>query len=323
MTLLVFGVAVSLIDFVALYAAAAKERVLHIDQGVGLLDNYGLLSTIVGNAVSLYVAKKYYDGVCSMRTSKAIVNAAPVEESLSTLTDMIHMRQRYKFLIYGLVTLGLLFGLSNVAGHVIDNPEVRWGHKVFDSTDHPLSFIANRVHGLYTLLIIMPFIGHVMVYSSIQLRQAIAVASREGALTYDLLNPDQRGGFSFVDKAHIAFNVVAALVYIQITMHIETFKMNPEHVIAYIVLTLLLIFINRIFLGDIYGTVKKLKLESLNKVKDKVYNDDQMSFEILKYCYERRVSISSIVNFAINPGAIIVSGIVKLWPFITKVFSGA
>ena len=323
MTLLVFGVAVSLIDFVALYAAAAQEGVLHINQGIGLLDNYGLLSTIVGNAVSLYVAKKYYDGVCSIRTSKAIVNPAPVEESLSTLTDMIQMRRKYKFLIYGLVIIGLLFGLSNLAGHLIDNPEVRWGHKVFDSKDHLLSFIANRAHGIYTLLIIMPFVGHVMVYSSFQLRQAIALASREGALTYDLLNPDQRGGFGFVDKAHIAFNVVAALVYIQITMHIETFKMNPEHVIAYIVLTLLLVFINRIFLGDIYATVKRLRLESLNKVKDKAYNDDKMSFEILKYCYERRVSISSIVNFAINPGAIVVSGIVKLWPFITKVFSGA
>jgi hypothetical protein len=85
----------------------------------------------------------------------------------------------------------------------------------------------------------------------------------------------------------------------------------------------LLIFINRIFLGDIYATIKRLRLESLNKIKDKAYNDDKMSFEILKYCYERRVSMSSIVNFAINPGAIVVSGIVKLWPFITKVFSGA
>lgn len=314
MTLLAFGVAVSLIDFIALYAAAAKEGVLHINQGIGLLDNYGLLSTIVGNAVSLYVAKKYYDGVWSIRTSKAIVNAAPVEESLSTLTDMIHMRQRYKFLIYGLVTLGALFGLSNVAGHVIDNPEVRWGHKVFDSTDHPLSFIANRAHGLYTLLIIMPFVGHVMVYSSIQLRQAIAVASREGALTYDLLNPDQRGGFTFVDKAHIAFNVVAALVYVQITMHIGTFKMNPEHLIAYVILTLLLVFVNRIFLGDIYATIKTLKLESLNKVKDKAYNDDKMSFEILKYCYERRVSGLSIINFVIKAGAIVIPGVLKLWP---------
>jgi hypothetical protein len=323
MTLLVFGVAVSLIDFVALYAAASREGVLRINQGIGLLDNYGLLSTIVGNAVSLYAAKKYYDGVCSIRTSKAVVNAAPVEESLSTLTDMILMRRRYKFLIYGLVALGTIFGLSNVAGHVLDNPEVRWGYKVFDSTDHPLSFIANRVHGLYTLLIIMPFVGHVMVYSSFQLRQAMAMASREGALTYDLLNPDQRGGFAFVDKAHIAFNVVAALVYVQITMHIETFKMNPEHIIAYVVLTLFLIFINRIFLGDIYATIRRIRLESLNKMKDKAYNDDEMSFEILKYCYERRVSIASVVNFAINPGAILVSGVVKLWPFISKVFSGA
>ena len=77
------------------------------------------------------------------------------------------------------------------------------------------------------------------------------------------------------------------------------------------------------FLGGIYATIKTLKLEALNKVKDNVYKDDKMSFEILKYCYERRISVSSIVNFVINPGAIVISGIVKLWPLIAKAFSGA
>jgi hypothetical protein len=136
-----------------------------------------------------------------------------------------------------------------------------------------------------------------------------------------LLNPDQRGGFVFVDKAAVAFNAIVAIVYIQITLHIETFKTNPEHVIAYVVLTLVLVVINRMFLGDIYARVKRLRLEALNKVKEKVYKDDKMSFEILKYCYERRVSVASLVNFAINPGAIVVSGAVKLWPVIAKAFT--
>lgn len=323
-TLLALGVAFSLVDFLALYGAAAKEGVLHISGGIGLLNNYGLFSTILGNAVFLYVAKKYYDGVCSIRTSTVVVNTTPIETSISTLTDMIEMRGKYLYLIYLLVIIGTAFWLSNVAYHVFGNPEVRWGHKVFDSLDHPLTFTASRLHNLYTWLIIMPFLGHVLIYSSIQLRQAIAIASRNGALTYDLLNPDQRGGFAFVDRATIAFNVVIALVYIQITLHIETYeKMHAEHVIAYISLTLLLIGINMLFLGDIYASIKTLNLESLNKVKDKVFKDDKLSFEILKYCYERRITVSSIVNFIINPGAIVVSGIIKLWPFITKAFTGA
>jgi hypothetical protein len=323
-TLLALGIAVSLVDFLVLYGAASKEGVLHVSDGIGLLNNYGLFSTIVGNAIFLYVAKNYYDSICSAKTSKAVVKAEPIESSLSTLTVMIEMEGRYQFLIYLLIIIGAAFWLSNVGYHVFGDPEIRWGHKVFDSTDHPLTFTASRLHNLFTWLVILPFLGHVVIYSSIQLRQTIAMASRQGALTYDLLNPDQRGGFAFVDKATIAFNVVIALVYIQITLHIGTFaKMNPEHVIAYLSLTLMLIGINRMFLNDIYGTISTLKHESLNKVKDNVLKDDKLSFEILKYCYERRISASSIVNFIINPGAIVVSGLIKFWPFIVKALTGA
>jgi hypothetical protein len=323
-TLLVFGIVLSLVDFLALYAAAAKEGVLHISEGIGLLDNYGLFSTIIGNAVFLYVGKKYYDSICSMKTSKAVTDTAVIETSLSTLTAMVTMHRKHRFLLYLLVTIGALFWLSNVGFHLIGNPEVRWGHKVFDSLDHPLTFVASRLHNLYAWLIIMPFVGHVVIYSSIQLRHAITTASRKGALAYDLLNPDKRGGFVFVDRANIAFNLIVVLVYVQVTMHVETFaKINTEHLIAYIALTVLLVGTNRMFLGGIYGTIKRLRLESLNEVKEKVYRNDEMSFEILKYCYQQRISASSIVNFMVNPGAIVVSGIVKLWPVIVKTFTGA
>ena len=60
MTLLAVGVAISMADFGILYAAAVREGVLRMSPGVGLLNNYGLFSTTVGNAVLLYTAKKYY-----------------------------------------------------------------------------------------------------------------------------------------------------------------------------------------------------------------------------------------------------------------------
>jgi riboflavin transporter FmnP len=315
MTLLAFGITLSLLDFAALYAASAREGVLHISEGIGLLNNYGLFSTILGNAVFLYVAKKYYDSVCSMRASKAIVKIAPIEKELATLTAMVGMRREHRLWVYLMVVVGALAWLLNVKFHVIDNPEVRWGHKVFDSPDHPLTFIASRIHNLYTWLVIMPILAHIMISSSIQLRRAITAASRGRVLNYDLLNPDQRGGFRFVDNANILFNIIAALVYLQITMHIETFeRMNAEHVIAYVALTVLLIVINRMFLGDIYATIKTLRIESLNKLKDNVYKDDKLSFEILKYCYERKVSEFSIMNFVIKAGAIVIPGVLKLWP---------
>ena len=324
LTLLIAGIVLSLFDFAALYGAAAKEGVLRINKGVGLLQNYGLFATILGNSVFLYLARQYYEAVCSIRKSKAVTNGASIETSLSTLTSMIKMEREYKFLIYLLVIIGAAYWMSNVGFHVIGNPEIRWGHKVFDSPDHRLTFYASRLHNLYTWLIVLPLWGHVMIYTSIQLRRIMEIAARKKSLRYDLLNPDQQGGFLFVQKAHVAFNVVIALFYVQITMHFETFeRMNTEYIIAYTSVTLLLIGVNRIFLGHVYSAINELKLESLNNTKDKVYQGDELSFEILKHCYERRINEFSIANFLIKAGAILVSGTIKFWPIISKAFTGA
>jgi hypothetical protein len=304
---------VSFLDFSLLYVAAAKEGVLHINGGIGLLNNYGLFSTILGNAVFFYVARKYYDSVCSMRASNAVVKAASIEDALSTLTSMIRMRENYQLWVYLIMIVGVIAWLLNVKSHVLDNPEIKWAHKVFDSTDHPLSFLATRLHGLYIVLIVMPLLGHVMISTSIQLRRALGTAWWQGALRYDLLNPDQRGGFRFVDHANILSNVVAALVYLQITLHIGTFEiMNPEYVIGYVALTVLLIVMNRMFLGDIYVKIKALRIEALNDLKKNVYNDDKLSFEILKYCYERRISALTILSAAIKAGAIVIPTVLKM-----------
>jgi hypothetical protein len=320
-TLLLAGLIVSLLDFALLCAAAVRESVLRIDQGVGLLDNHGLLSTLIGNAFSLFIVKKYYECVRSMKKSEAVVNPKVIiDPSLSTLSSMIEMRDgRARFLIRGLIITGAIVWLANVAFHVFGNPEIKWGYKVFDSIDHPLSFVASRLHNLYTWLLIMPFVGHVMVVTTFQLRQVIKAASDKNALKYDLLNPDQRGGFGFIDNAHIAFNLVVALIYVQITLHFLTFRMNPEHIIGYIILTLALIGINWVFLGDIYAKIKALKFASLNELKHRVF-DDKLNFDVLKYCLEQKTSIFSTATVAIKTAGFIIPLIVKAWPYTQRIY---
>jgi len=322
-SVLAFGVVLSLVDFGCLYVAASAEGVLRIPGGVGLLDNLGLLSTLFGNAVSLYAAKKYYDGVQSMRTSKAVTsNSIGLERSLAALSRMVKLRDRHKRLLYGFILIGVMAWLSNVSGHVFDNPVIRWHHKVFDSLNHPYTFVASRLHNVYTWIVVAPFLGHVLICASVQLRRAVAIAAGECALVYDPLNPDQRGGFWFVDGSNILFNVITALAYIQVTMHIGTFDvMHAEHIVAYVSLTAILIVVNRIFLGDIYATIRMLKLEALNRIKDNVYNDDKLSFDILKYCYERHISLLSLANAMIKAAAIIVPGVTKVWPLVAKAVS--
>jgi hypothetical protein len=321
-TLLAIGVSLALVDFVLIYVAATRDGVLRISQGIGLLDHYGIFSTILGNAIFLYVAKKYYDGVCSIRTSNAVVDSAVIETSLEDLTAMIELDKKYQLIVY-LLIIGALFWLSNLAAHIIGNPVAKWG-LVFDSRNHPWSFVIGRLHLFYSWIVIRPFVVYVMICSSLQLRKAMAIAEKDDLLMYDLLNPDQRGGFGFVDNALLAFNVVAAQGYIETTMHIETFaKVNLEHIIDYVTLTVLLLGINKMVFGNMYATIKRLRLRSLNRVKDEVFRNDKLSFEILKYCYERRISTMSMANFLIQASAIAVPGIIKLWPVIVRAFTRA
>ena len=54
--------------------------------------------------------------------------------------------------------------------------------------------------------------------------------------------------------------------------------------------------------------IKTLRFESLDRVKDKVYKNDQLSFEILKYCYERRINWY-LVSMILQAAAIILTGV--------------
>jgi hypothetical protein len=167
----------------------------------------------------------------------------------------------------------------------------------------------------------MPFVVHVIICSSIQLKRAMTAASPSGVLKYDLLNPDRRGGFAFLFNSAITFNIVAALVYIEITLHRETFgRWNMEHIFDYALFMAGVLFVNKMFFTDMYATVKRLRFESLNKVKEQVFQNNTLSFEVLKYCYEGRINRLEVANVLVQASAILIPGIVQFWPQIARVF---
>lgn len=316
MRLLCVTTVISLLDFAMLYAAAGREGVLRINDGIGVLNHYGLFVTILGNAVLPYAAKKYYDSVRSIESSKAVVKSGPIDKSLASLTAMIELRGRYGFFIYMLLIVGFLVWLMNLNIYLLGNPEIRFGLKVFDSPDHPVTFSVTRVHGFYTWLIIMPLVAHVVTFSSLQLRRAMGIATREGALRYDLLNPDGRGGFGFLRKAQVGFSVITGLVYVQILLYSldRILRTVPEAVVSFGIVTIMLVSVNLTVFPDIYKQIKKLRFESLDRLKDKVYENDRLSFEILRYCYERRINWYLIISIAVQAVAILIAGIGLLRP---------
>ena len=317
-TLLATGTALAIIDLLTIYAAASRDGVIRIEGGVGLVNHYGLLSTIVGNAISFYVAKKYYDIVCSAKESRAVVDKTAVKGVFDELRRMVTLRDNYRGIVYFLILIGTFFFLSNLGTHIWGDPVAKWGN-VLDSADHRWSFVAGRLHNIYTWIIIMPLVVHVMICSSIQLKKAMTRPS--GVFKYDLLNPDRRGGFGFLFNSAVTFNVVAAIVYIEITLHRETFgRWNMEHIFDYTLFMLAVLFVNKMFFTDMYATVKKLRIESLNDVKEQVFQNNTLSFEVLKFCYEGRINRLELANVLVQASAIVIPGIVQFWPHIARVF---
>jgi hypothetical protein len=319
LSLLVAGISISAVEFIVFFWAANREGVLHIQNGVGLLDNYGLMSTLIGNAILPYLARSYYENVCTISYSKALQNSILVEREISALKSMLQLRGRHRFGLYILIFVGSAFWASNTSLHVFGNAEVHWGHKVFDSTNHPFCFYLNRLNNFYTWILILPFCGHVMIFSSNQLVAAISRAIDEKVIIYDLLNPDKYGGFLPVERAHVIYNVMIAMIYVQIALHTGTFnRLNVEHLVSYIAATIILLFGNRLFLGRIYREIRKLRISALNECKDRVYRGDALSFEILKYCYQPRANKFSIFNAITKTGAIFVSLVIKAAPIISE-----
>lgn len=255
--LLAAGVALSALQFVAFVQAARNEGMLRIAGGVGFLDNYGLLSTLFGNAVLPYIVRCYYQSVHTFADSKAVKRCAVVDSILARLANMALLRGRYQLIVYGLSFVGLLFWMANTGFHVFGNPEARWGYKVFDSIDHPIGFALNRLNNFYTWMVVLPVCGYMLAITTGHLVRAVNLAADRNAIRYDLLNPDRCGGFAPVERAHLLFNIIVALVYVEIVLHIGTFmRMNAEHMLAYACATLLLLFGNTLFLGSLNRRIK-------------------------------------------------------------------
>jgi hypothetical protein len=314
LVLLFVSVAISLMAGAILYFAAKSEGVLHINGGVGFLQNYGLLATLIGNAMLPYLARTYCDQVREISRSTVTTHGTAIHKEMRVLTCMLRLEGKYIYILYLLFMIGAMFWISNVSFHFFGYSKAHWGN-VFDSLQHLRSFSVNRLNNVYSWIIIFPFCGYVVLLSSIQLVRAISKAAKDDSIRYDLLNPDNSGGFAAVGRAHLTFNFLLAITYLQIVLYTTTFKTtNIEHIVAYFGLTLVFIFGNSIFMADANRQIKRLRIEALNVCKERAYSGDNLQFQILKYALEIKPKIFSLIDFATKAVVIAISFAIKFGP---------
>lgn len=283
-TLLLFSIILAFFEFILLFIAAKNEDVLFIDGGIGLLNNYGVFASLVGDALLLYLIKKYYEEIRCFFIDLKLSSRSFIDKELESLSNIIKLKTRHKHVLFLFAFIGIAANVSNSMFHILGLSETHWHAPVFDSIDHVSCFILNRINALFSWAIILPFCLYVTIFTTIYLIRMIDYLVKNSAVEYDLLNPDRCGGFSFVGKANIYYNFAAAIVYLQITLHIITFNaVNIEHILSYSFITLWFLFGNSFFFNQVFSKIKVLRLKALNKCKDEIYNHDYLSFEIYKY----------------------------------------
>jgi hypothetical protein len=318
-TWLFVGISIATVQAISALYAARAEGVLIIPGGIGLLQNYGLLANLIGNACFPYLARRYYQEVMTLASSDSIAPTAEVEQEKRLASAFVAGHGKAVSLLYLFCFIGACFWIANTSLHVFGFAERYWEHRVFDSPDHSWSFALNRINNFYTWVILLPLCGHVLVWSSIHLRKIFRAAVQEKAATFDILDPDRMGGYLAVENAKVIFNVILAAVYIDVSLHTGTFRViHFDHALAYVAATMILLFGNMLVFREANGEIKALRRAAINARKHKVYEEDALSFEILKYVYSVRPP-RTIENFVIKAVPIVGSLALKLAPVIAQV----
>ena len=145
--LLLGGTAISLLASTILFTVARYEGVLRIPRGVGFLQNYGLIGTLLANAVLPYLTRLYCDQVREIGRSAVTVRGSIIQKEMLALGAMVKLESQHARLLYLFVFIGLTFCVSNASFHFFGYSELHWG-VVFDSLTHKGSFVVNRVNNV-------------------------------------------------------------------------------------------------------------------------------------------------------------------------------
>lgn len=282
--LLIFGVLVATLFGFAFVWIATIENVLFIENGVGLLQNYGLFAAILGDAVLFFLTKKYFDCCRHIARHGQFGRNREVKRAAIELLAECRLRTDRRFAYLFFVLLGVLALAGNISLHAFGYVDRNWHGDVFDSLRHPYSFALNKIFSFYSWCVVFPICGYVALITTIRLSEMIAAIGKDHSIEYDLLHPDNAGGFASVQLATAYFNIGVVLAYLQIALYTVTFRsVNVHQLLAYGLTTFALLAANFMIFGRVDRAITEKKRAALAKTKDRAYQGDSLSFEIFRY----------------------------------------
>lgn len=320
--LLLFGTSVAILFGAAFVLISKIENVLVLENGVGFLENFGLIAALFSDAVLFFLIKKYLDSCRDI--SKHFGYNAHVKEASRQLTKDVQLETDRRFALPFFITLGLVALASNISIHIFGEVGYHWNGDVFDSLKHPYSFALNKVFSLYSWCCVLPLCSYVALVSTIQMSDAVSALKQDSGVEYDLLHPDGAGGFASIRLAITYFNLAVIVLYLQISLYTVTFgRINLPEAAAYVLATTALLLANFVVFRKTDHALEAKRLSTLSRMKDRTYGGDLVSLEILRYYLDTfsRKSLQrrlSVILLALKSLAIAIPPAIKVLHFLSS-----
>lgn len=230
--LAILGLFVAAMEAGLLFAAATYEDTLFIPEGVGLLQNYGVFSSLFGDVLIVMLARLCFAQVVLQlngRSSGFQVRRRRLREELRA---HLTLQTRLRFVLYFACLVGFLFGLYNIGVHLLGDPKAVWaGDGFFDESANPLGFAANRLNGFISWAVVLPVAAFFCAVTFYMFYRIADQGPRGGAF-YDETHPDDFGGFFPLVRAKVFYSIGLSVVFFQIAAHVVTFDASAHHYVV-------------------------------------------------------------------------------------------
>jgi hypothetical protein len=254
--------------------AAALENSLVLDRGTGVLQHPGFFSFVITAPLILCLTWALLHRTSALvehlaRFSTTGALPAPLRRIVRRKIVLLALRDRFRyFLVLGSIA-GLFYTIVNLRW--VMDPERFYGTMTFDSPDHLLVFVVNRLHVAFMLVVVIPTGLFVCISVTSFMHRVLKFMSGENLLEIDLFHSDNCGGLSEFGTLNAQVMGIYVCITANIIMNMESHRSHIRmHILPLLVMTALIIFQSIAAVYYIHRCVHAKRLEALNVVNDRL-----------------------------------------------------
>jgi hypothetical protein len=254
--------------------AAAFEHSLVLSEGTGVLQHAGFFSFVVTAPLIPYLTWALLQRTAFLLAGLPRFSAtgnlpAPLRRIVRQKLLLIGLRTRMKFTFVLGSVIGLFYVILN-ARWVMD-AETFYGTPTFDSPDHLLVFVVNRVYVAFMLVIITPTALFACLSITSMMHRILKFMSNTDILEIDLFHSDNCGGLSEFGSLNATIMAIYVCILANIIMNMESHESEVGMLLLPLMVMSTLIILQSIAaVYYIHKCIQAKRREALRVVNEKL-----------------------------------------------------